>query len=45
MLAGQLLDWPLASATAMLLLVLTVVPLAVLNRRFGFERALGGGQT
>jgi len=45
MLAGQLLDWPLASAAAMLLLVLTVVPLAVLNRRFGFERALGGGRS
>lgn len=43
MLAGQLLDWPLASAAAMLLLVLTVVPLGLLNRRFGFERALGGG--
>ena len=43
MLAGQLLDWPLASAAAVLLLVLTVVPLAVLNRRFGFERAMGGG--
>ncbi len=44
MLAGQLLDWPLASAAAMLLLVLTVVPLALLNRRFGFERAMGGGR-
>jgi ABC-type spermidine/putrescine transport system permease subunit I len=44
MLASQLLDWPLASAAAMLLLVLTVVPLAVLNRRFGFERAMGGGR-
>ena len=44
MLSSQLLDWPLASATAMLLLVLTVVPLALLNRRFGFERALGGGR-
>ena len=44
MLASQLLDWPLASAVAMLLLVLTVVPLAVLNRRFGFERAMGGGR-
>lgn len=45
MLASQLLDWPLASAAAMLLLVLTVAPLAVLNRRFGFERALGGGRS
>jgi ABC-type spermidine/putrescine transport system permease subunit I len=44
MLAGQLLDWPLASAVAVLLLVLTLVPLALLNRRFGFERAMGGGR-
>ncbi len=42
MLASQLLDWPLASAAATLLLVSTMVLLVAFNARFGFERTLGG---
>jgi ABC-type spermidine/putrescine transport system permease subunit I len=42
MLASQLLDWPLAGAASTLLLVLTGALLLAFNRRFGFERAMGG---
>jgi len=41
-LASRLLDWPLASAAAALLLAITVVILALFNRLFGFERLAGG---
>ena len=40
-LASKLLDWPLASAAAALLLVITVGLLALFNRFFGFERLAG----
>ncbi|WP_137392280.1 ABC transporter permease [Rhodoligotrophos defluvii] len=40
-LASKLLDWPLASALAVVLLVVTVGLLALFNRFFGFERLAG----
>jgi ABC-type spermidine/putrescine transport system permease subunit I len=41
-LASKLLDWPVASAAAVLLLVITGVLLAILNRALGFDRLAGG---
>lgn len=40
--ASKLLDWPLASAAAALLLVFTLLLMAVFNRFFGFEKLAGG---
>jgi ABC-type spermidine/putrescine transport system permease subunit I len=42
MLASKLLDWPLASAAAVLLLVVTIAILVAFNRVFGFDRTAGG---
>jgi ABC-type spermidine/putrescine transport system permease subunit I len=41
-LASKLLDWPLAGAASMLLLVVTIAILVAFNRFFGFERTAGG---
>lgn len=41
-LASKLLDWPLAGAASMLLLIVTIAILVAFNRFFGFERTAGG---
>jgi putative spermidine/putrescine transport system permease protein len=40
--ASKLLDWPLASAAAAMLLFATIVLMAVFNRFLGFEKLAGG---
>lgn len=44
-LAGDLLNWPLASAAGVLLLVVTTVLLALYNRFFSLDRMFGGVTT
>ncbi len=40
--ASKLLNWPLASAAAVLLLAITLAIIVVFNRFFGFQRLAGG---